>query len=182
MRNSNYLLIAAACAAISLAGPAAAKTSVITQPSPALAAGSTFAWAPTRGVAYGAPGSMVANQIAETNLRLATERTLAARSYRQVPNPAQADLLVSYTVVILPRSETRISGFGCGIRFCRAPASYNVDTNHYTDGSLVLDLVDRRTGRLVWRASSEKRVNANDVTPEKLAGLLGQMTKSLPQR
>ena len=180
MNTSKYLIIAAVLAA--LATPATAKTSVIQQASPALARGSTFAWAPVRGLAYGVPNPMVANEIAAANLKIAMEQTLAARGYRQVASLAQADLLVAYTVVMLPKSETRINGYGggCGIRFCRVPASYSVDTTHYTDGTLVLDLVEARTGRLVWRATSEKRVAAKDVTPEKLGALLGKMTKSLP--
>jgi hypothetical protein len=51
-----------------------------------------------------------------------------------------------------------------------------------TQGTLVLDLVERESGRLVLRATSEKRVTGQDVSQEVLAKLLNQMTKSLPAR
>jgi hypothetical protein len=51
-----------------------------------------------------------------------------------------------------------------------------------TQGTLVLDLVERETGRLVWRATSEKQVSGTDVSQEKLTKLLNQMTRSLPAR
>ena len=46
----------------------------------------------------------------------------------------------------------------------------------------MLDLIERESGRLVWRATSEKRVTGKDVSQEKLTALLRQMTKSLPAR
>lgn len=182
MKHFNYLAIAAALASMTLAGTSEAKTNVIAQASPALAPGSTFAWAPAQGVAYGAPNPAIANEITAQNMRIATEKTLTDRGYRQVQNLTQADLLVTYTIVMVPKREARISGFGCGPRLCRAPASYSVDMNQYTDGTLALDLIERRTGRLVWRVTSEKRITPKDITPEKLGSLLVQMTRSLPPR
>jgi hypothetical protein len=44
---------------------------------------------------------------------------------------------------------------------------------------LVLDLTERTTGRLVWRATSKKRVTGKDVSEKRLSSLLLEMTKSL---
>ena len=64
--------------------------------------------------------------------------------------------------------------------FCGGASDYNLDTSHYTQGTLVLDLIERDTGRLVWRATSKKRVTGKDVSDKKLTALLREMTKSLP--
>jgi hypothetical protein len=40
---------------------------------------------------------------------------------------------------------------------------------------LVLDLTERKTGRLVWRATSKKRVTGKDVTDKSLARATGHV-------
>lgn len=170
------ILIAAA------ATVAEAKVSVIQSASPALAPGSSFAWAPSVGVAYGKTDPALTNEIAADRLQMATASALVSKGYRQAGSPRDADLLVAYKVVLLPGSETRLSGSGgCRFGFCRAP-SYSLDTRQFTEGTLVLDLTERQTGRLVWRATSEKRVSSRDASPEKLSALLREMTKSLPPK
>jgi|SRR6185369_5646663 len=173
---ASAILIAAAATAVE------AKVSVIQSASTALAPGSSFAWAPSVGVAYGRTDPALTNEIAADRLQMATASALVSKGYRQVGSPREADLLVAYKVVLLPGREARLSGSGgCRFGFCRAP-SYSLDTSQYTEGTLVLDLTERQTGRLVWRATSEKRVSGKDASPEKLSALLREMTKSLPPR
>jgi len=158
----NKIHLIAAAAALALAGsvPAVAKVNVIQSPSAALGRGSTFAWAPVPARGFGIPDPRIANEVTADRLRALTEITLTNKGYRQVTDPSQADLLVAYTIVIVPEAQAQLIA---------------------TQGTLVLDLVERESGRLVWRATSEKRVTGKDVSQEKLAALLRQMTKSLPQ-
>jgi hypothetical protein len=158
----NKIHLIAAAAALGLVGavPASAKVNVIQSPSAALARGSTFAWAPTPAIGYGVPDPRIANEVTADRLRAITEFTLTNKGYRQVTDPTAADLLVAYTIVILPEADTRLAA---------------------TQGTVVLDLIERESGRLVWRATSEKRVTGKDVSQEKLVALLRQMIKSLPQ-
>jgi hypothetical protein len=159
----NKIQILAAAAAIALGGavPATAKVNVIQSPSAALARGSTFAWAPVPARGFGVPDPRLANEVTADRLRALTEITLTNKGYRQVTDPSQADLLVAYTVVIVPEAQAQVIA---------------------TQGTLVLDLIERETGRLVWRATSEKQVSGTDVSQEKLTKLLNQMTRSLPGR
>ena len=159
--NKLHLLAAAAALGLAAATPASAKVNVIQSPSAALARGSTFAWAPV------ACASASACRIPRSPTRsppigcaLLTEFTLTNKGYRQVADPSQADLLVAYTIVIVPEDGEA----------------------NTTAGTLVLDLIERASGRLVWRATSEKRVTGKDVSQEKLVALLRQMTRSLPAR
>lgn len=157
----NHLI--AGLLALGLAGavPAAAKVSVIQSPSAALARGSTFAWAPTPAIGYGELDRKIANEVTADRLRAVTEMTLANKGYRQVSDPASANLIVAYTIVLLPEADPKMA---------------------VTQGTLVLDLIERDSGRLVLRATSEKRVTGKDVSQDKLVALLRQMTKSLPAR
>lgn len=161
--NKLHLLAAAMALALAGAMPVSAKVNVIQTPSAALAQGSTFAWAPTPAIGYGVPDPKFANEVTADRLRAITEFTLTNKGYRQVADTSQADLLVAYTIVIMPETDAR-------------------RTAHHTQGTVVLDLIERESGRLVWRATSEKRVTGKDVSQEKLVALLRQMTKSLPAR
>jgi len=159
----NKIHIIAAAAALALTGtvPAAAKVNVIQSQSAALARGSSFAWAPVPARSFGMPDPRIANEVTADRLRALTEITLTNKGYHQVTDPSQADLLVAYTIVIMPEAQGQLMA---------------------TQGTLVLDLIERESRRLVWRATSEKRVTGVDVTQEKLTALLRQMTKSLPSR
>lgn len=159
--NNFHLIAAAAALGFSAAVPASAKVNVIQSASPALARGASFAWAPVAARGYGRPDPTIANEVTADRLRALTEITLTNKGYRQLADASQADLLASYTIVIVPEAEAELTA---------------------TQGTLVLDLVERESGRLVWRATSEKRVTGKDVSQAKLSALLRQMTKSLPAR
>lgn len=176
------LHLAAAAALICLTGasPAYAKVDIVRTSSAALAKGSTFAWAPVPAVGVGLPDPAIANEITANRLQAITESTLAAKGYSQVGSPEQADFLVSYTVGMLPMSDADISASGCNSPVCSAPSNASLDTGIHTEGMLVLDLTERQTGRLVWRATSKKRLTAKDVSDKRLSALLLEMTKSLP--
>jgi hypothetical protein len=166
--NRFKLIAIAAALGFAAAMPATAKVHVLQSPSVALARGSTFAWAPTPAIGYGEPDPKLANEVTADRLRAVTEITLTNKGYYQVANPAAADLLVAYTIVIQPERVKAVAS--------------NLEPSTFTQGTLVLDLVERRTGRLVWRATSDKRVTAKDVSQGKLVALLRKMTKSLPAR
>ena len=166
---------------LGLASQLEAKVAVTQAPSAALARGSSFAWAPIAGQAYGYADPMLANEITGQRLRYAIESNLAKRGYRQT-GLAAADFMVSYRVVLQPRHEARLSGSGgfCGPLACRAPSSYQVQREDYTQGTLVLDLIEMRSGRLVFRAVSDKKLSSKDATPKALDSLIAGMIKALP--
>lgn len=159
--NKLHLIAAAAALGLAATMPASAKVSVIQSASPALARGSSFAWAPVPARGFGVPDPRIANDVTADRLRALTEITLTNKGYRQLADASQADLLVAYTIVIVPETDAQLTA---------------------TQGTLVLDLIERESGRLVWRATSEKRVTGKDVSQEKLVALLQRMTKSLPAR
>lgn len=181
MNKLSCLGAAAALVCLISAVPAFAKVEISKTASSVLVKGSTFAWASVPAVGVGLPDPAIANEITADRLQAITESTLTAKGYRQVASPEQADFLVSYTIGMLPMSDADLSVGSCDAPVCAAPANASLDTSIHTEGMLVLDLTERQTGRLVWRATSKKRVTAKDASDKKLAALLQQMTKSLPQ-
>ena len=183
MTALKWMAVAAALTIASGAVPASAKVAVDQTSSTALARGSTFAWAPTPALGIGIPDPTIANEITADRLRLLTEAALAAKGYRMVGNPTEAELLVSYTIVMLPETGAELSSVGSSCRaFCDGPGDLKLDERRYTRGTLVLDLTERQTGRLVFRATSDKRITPKDASQKKLTALLKEMTKSLPAR
>jgi len=155
-----------------------AKVSVVQSPSAALARGSTYAWPPTWAVALGAPAPAIVNEITAQQLQTATDSALSAKGYRRVEDPAAADLIVTYRVIMAARADAQINAWGPPDPFFPG-ANYSVTTSQKTQGTLVLDLIERSTGRLVYRATSEKDVTSKDAEPERLNSLLKDMTKPL---
>lgn len=182
MNSKAKFLIAAL--AVSLCSTAAmAKVSVVQSPSPALARGSTYSWAPLMGDGVMSSDPALNNEIVIHRLRAAIEASMAARGYRLVDDMNQATLLISYHVELRDMKDVSVQGVGgrCGPRWgCTAAASYNVNEDAYTQGKLVLDLREQATGNLVWRATSDKKVKSKDASQEKLNKELLEMTKSLP--
>ena len=176
--------VAAFAALVCLTGvaPAHAKVEILRTPSVTLVKGSTFAWAPIPAVGIGLPDPAIANEITANRLQAITESTLTTKGYRQVGSPEQADFLVSYTIGMLPMSDADISASGCNSPVCSAPSDASLNTSIHTEGMLVLDLTERQTGRLVWRATSRKRVTGKDVSNKRLSALLREMTKALPEQ
>jgi len=180
MTPSNYLVGLAALALVATAAPAEAKVDISKTSSAALVKGSSFAWAPVPAVGVGLPDPAIANEITANRLQAITEATLTAKGYHEVASPDQADFLVSYTIGMLPMSDADLSMSGCDAPVCSAPSNANLDTTIHTEAMLVLDLTERQTGRLVWRATSKKRVSGKDASDKRLSALLREMTKPLP--
>lgn len=182
MKLRASLLAIALAAGVAAGDPALAKVSIVQSPSPALARGSSYAWAPVWGVALGVPAPAIVNEITAQQLQRATDSALSAKGYHRVENPAEADLIITYGVMMGNRVDANLNGSGHLDPFLPSRSDYSLRTSQKTQGTLVLDLIERRTGRLVYRATSEKDVSSKDAEPERLNSALKDMTKWLPSQ
>ena len=190
------LLAAAAVACLAMAGceSPGGKVTVLNGAT-SVAPGSTYAWAP--GADPGGGDQRVDNDIIRDRIKTAVDTNLAAKGYRQVSNPAQAQVLVAYHIGLQNKTDYSVDtmgapmggGMACGRRGCvggygwgmyGAPMDVDVRSINYVEGALMLDLVDTSTGKLAWRATSQKRVDAKDADQAGLNAIVADMTKSLP--
>jgi hypothetical protein len=186
------LLAAAVAACVPLVGceSPGGQVSVLTGGGPL--AGSTYAWAP--GAQPGSGDPRVDNDIIRERIRTAVDTNLAAKGYSQV-DPAAAKLLVSYHVGLQNKTDYSATSMGghpgmaCGIRGCiggygwgmyGAPMDVDIRSINYVEGAVMLDLVDAASGKLAWRATSQKRIDQKDGTQEGLNAIIGDMVKTLP--
>ena len=164
--------LTAASFALTACGTSGGNVSVLKSDSVAVAPGSTWAWAP--GAQPGSGDKRIDNDIIQGRVKAAVEGALAGRGYRQVFDPSAANLLVQYHIGLQNRTETRVDTFGgpvggpaaCGIRGCIGgfgwgmygpPMDVDVRNINYVEGTVMLDLIDRASGKLAWRATSQKR-------------------------
>lgn len=162
----------------------AGKVVVLESNAWAVAPGSTWAWAPVTM----SNDPRLNNDILRERMQAAVELSLANHGMRRVGAPAAARFVVSYHLAVDRKLEVRSSpnihsgGVVCGFRGCvRGYAAYpTVDVSQYAEGTLVLDIVDRETGKLVWRAASKKKVTEKDASQSKLNAVIADMTRSLP--
>jgi hypothetical protein len=156
------------CAAMSGAFTCAACTSpggnvtVLRSADTLVVAGTTYSWAPLTTQELLNRDPRVDNNATRRRIRAAIDASLSAKGYRQVSDPSAAALLVSYRIG--PQSGT---GSRAGNR-------------RGADATLRIDLKDRPSGLLAWRATTQKRVDTRNGAQEQLNAMAADMTRSLP--
>jgi hypothetical protein len=182
----NYLINTAAALSVilAIAAPAAqagpAGKVVVMESVAPVVPGSTWAWAP---FTTSSPDPRVANDIVQERVMTAVETSMAGHGLRRASR-LDARYLVTYHVAVANKLKVDGSpnmGRACGIRGCINASGSSLDVQQYAEGTLIIDIVDRQTGRLVWRAASKKKVTEKDVTQAKINAVVADMTKTLPK-
>ncbi len=102
-----------------------------------------------------------------SHIHSALESELAKR-YQSAASGAKPDFIVSYHVVVEekidPRSYDDLYGFGFyGRGYYRYPSPFfhgpGAGLRVYNQGSLIIDIVDAKTDKPIWRGVSEKRLS-----------------------
>jgi hypothetical protein len=169
--SRHTLLIAAALAALLIQGCASgAQVRVDFDPKTDFQSLRSYAWAPMTAEEQQEKSR---NSLTHERIQTAIDTHLAARGYTKA-GEAQADFLVTHTVTVESRtqvSETRMSvGYGRYGARGGVGVGYGIPvestTYQYKVGTLIIDIIDARQKRLVWRGSGEQTVG-EDQTPEK---------------
>jgi Domain of unknown function (DUF4136) len=135
----------------------------------------TYAWASEDAVPTGDP-RLDNNRFFTERVRNSVDRELAGRGFEKT-EPGSSDLLVHYHATITQDVEIAPTD--------RADHCYNCGTSVYDAGTLVIDLVDARTSRLVWRGWVEKVdpvIDNQDWMEETIDWAVAQIMKKLPPR
>ena len=190
MRVASIALLACAIALASCAGPAG-RVSVL-QGDRAVVSGAPVAWAPLAQNELQNGDPRIDNDIIRRRIRTGVENALTARGHRFVQNPDDAEYLVSYHIGLQDRQDLRVDSMGpprgvvCGWRGCVSGfgwgmygAPRDIRTVNYVEGTLMLDLTERSSGELAWRATSQRRLGRGDESQERINATLVDMTRSL---
>lgn len=138
----------------------------------------TYDWGPADTLPTGDP-RLDANPLFKDHLQGEVERQLAARGFQQ--SPGEPDLLIHYHANISERLDaTKVDrGRGYGI-------DDSAQAREYEAGTIVIDLVDRRTNKVVWRGWAQDAVAdmlaSQDKMAEKVREAVTRMLARLPSR
>jgi hypothetical protein len=105
----------------------------------------------------------IENDLVRARVRSAVERALAAKGYAQAPT-GEGDLGVGWHAAIEGRIDVRSVDhfYGYGRRWGPyGGMATETIVREYEEGSLILDMVDSRSGQLVWWGSAQAEVRAN---------------------
>ena len=144
----------------------AQKVSVDSDPAAPFATYKTYAWR---------EGTPAPDPFAQERLQSAVDEKLSARGLAM--NPSAPDVIVVTHVTTSDRKELVLNGFGPGPWWGGGTASVKT----YVDGTLIVDLYDAKTKKMVWRgvatatASDKPTKNA-----EKMNKALDKMFEKFP--
>jgi hypothetical protein len=113
------------------------------------------------------------NSLTHERIQSAIDAHLAARGFQKVGED-QADFLVTHTVALESRTQVQTTQMSVGYGRYGARGGVGVGygmplestTYQYKVGTLIIDIIDARQKRLVWRGSGERTVS-EDLSPEK---------------
>ena len=105
---------------------------------------------------------MVDNDLVEARVHRAVDEQLAAKGFALAASEGAANVLVTYHIG--EEEKLDINSFHSSYGYypcwhCWGPR-YDSDiwVSQYTEGKLVIDIVDAQTKKLVWRGAAERRV------------------------
>lgn len=139
----------------------------------------SFAWGPADALPTGDP-RLDGDPFFKDHVQGAVEKQLAARGIELVTT-AQPDLLIHYHANIRQRIDVNRVDRPYG--YC-AETNCPPETIQYEAGTLVLDFIDARTNRLIWRGwaqnSVEDMLHDRDKMAKTIEQAVTQMLKRLP--
>jgi hypothetical protein len=154
----------------------------------AIPPGSTWAWGPEPTPKRPDElDSRVNNSIIHGRMQRAIEAVLEQKGFRRA-DPATADFLVAYRVGVkdarqvvtqaVPTGPPYWGGWGWGYY---GPPLVTSQEISYTEGALVIDMLQRSTGKLAFRAvGRDTDVTQADLSDEGIQKIVAKMLSGLP--
>ncbi len=141
----------------------------------------TFDWGPADALPTGDP-RLDADPFFKDHVQGAVERGLASRGLEQVAS-GTPDLVIHYHAHVSERIDANRADRAYG--YCRAADCPPEDVT-YEAGTLILDFMDARTNKLVWRAWAQKSVGDmlrdRDAMARNIDDAVAKMLQELPLR
>jgi len=152
----------------------------------------TFAWigpGPLARAKQGSENKSAVSALDDKRIRGAVNRILEARGYRLVAKPAEADLVVAYSVGAEDKvrvHETPMMGpiypYPASYRYGAWYGGSTVSVQQYTQGTLTLEFYARKTEQAVWVGWASKRLSRSDDSQELISEAVTKILANFPSR
>jgi hypothetical protein len=120
-----------------------------------------------------------ANDIVEARIRRSVNREFERRGLSS-GTPEEVDLLVTYHLALSQRVVLYSGGWGHPYRGWWGWGSSYGSARAYTEGTLVVDVVDRSSRRLVWRGIAEGAITRPNPSEEHIAKVVSKLMTGFP--
>jgi hypothetical protein len=178
---------AAAILALALAVPAAAQAESANRPVPRHA---TYAWAPINAQMLNGPDARLTNPKFQGQMKSAIDHGLAKKGLKKVDGISGAQLLVAYHVGVQSKNQMRAPRHAMPAPPCASPGcapvwgvygppQADMTQVRYVEGTLIVDLMDRQNGQLVWRGTSKTRLRQNQPTDARVQQVVDELMSGL---
>lgn len=141
----------------------------------------SFAWMSEHPMVSAGPG---ANPLLEGRIMAAITETMRAKGVSLVPDAAQADFVVSFSVGARERVSVTSTPYPVAYRGSwRWGGAYyhDVDVRQYTEGRLAIDIFDADEKRPVWHGYATANISSMTDRAERQALLREAVTKILAE-
>lgn len=137
----------------------------------------TYSWQPRSERTDADP--RINNDLLDARVRNAVDRVLQARGYQPVSDETP-DFNVAYIVTIDTKTDVHSIpvSYGWGWWGMMGTETY---VDRYEQGTLLLDVIDASTNKLVWRGSAAARV-VEDETPEERTRRVNEAVEKILER
>jgi len=137
----------------------------------------TYDWGPADALPTGDP-RLDQNPFFQDHMLGAVERQLAARGLERAASGATPDLRVHYHASITQRLDVRAADS----RYGSCTGDECVEVTEFEAGTLVLDLVDVRTNRVIWRGWAQDSVEGVLDDRDKLEAQINRAVARIMER
>jgi hypothetical protein len=174
------LIVMTGVGALVLAGCATMSVSSYIERGTDFAQFRTFAWGPADALPTGDP-RLDNNAFFRDYMEGAVERNLAVKGYAQIPADMKPDLLIHYHANVSQRFY--VDAFDRQFN-CTSADNCDPKTIEYEAGTLMIDVTDTRTNRVVWRGwaqdSYDGVINNQDRLAEKVEESVRRILEQMP--
>ena len=133
----------------------------------------------------------VVNQIMDERIRSSINSQLSTQGYQKLES--NADLIINYNVLTQDNVDVTSyntyggmgpswgwrGGFGHrGMSVGMHGGYSDIEVDNYKSGTLIIDFIDPKTNKLIWRGMGSKRIPSS-TTPEKLDKLVNLVVESI---
>ncbi|MBC6425769.1 MAG: DUF4136 domain-containing protein [Ekhidna sp.] len=144
----------------------------------------TWCWIEGCEVIYQGPSEYY-NKKVINELSNAIAFNMFEKGYQQLDETA--DLLVNFTLIMEEDSVQLDRDFPIGGDFKKIDQSWVLsfypEYYHYLSGSLIIDIIDRKTSELIWRSYAKKYVEVNaEVEKDKIWKGVAKAMKKFPKK
>ena len=97
----------------------------------------------------------------------ALNTSLESKKYKKVVEPSTADLIFVFYTDVKDKAQINTDYYAMGMRYRFGGMMATTSTYEYVEGTIIIDALEPKTNKIVWRGIGTKELNENKTPQEK---------------